>query len=179
MSQSLKLFEELIDPIERRMIDSIWRIVRNKHDFDDAFQQALATIWKRLDKVSQHPHPPACVLRICVNAAYDVLRKQRRQREQELSLDGSDGIVDPVRDGAQSLQGKEKEDEIMSAISQLPEAQADAVLMRFSQDASYADIARALECSEAAARQHVCRAREKLVGILRPLFPPSTQGSPS
>jgi RNA polymerase sigma-70 factor (ECF subfamily) len=179
MSQDMSSFEDLIEPISKKMIDSIWRVVRNKHDFEDAFQQALATVWKRLDKVRQHPHPPACVLRICVNAAYDVLRKNRRRQENEVSLESSRPIADSGGDGAQRLQAREREDEILTAISRLPRDQAEAVLMRFTQDASYRDISLALECSEAVARQHICRAREKLTAALSSLLPQSTQQTQS
>ena len=175
VSQDLSSFEDLIDPISKKMIDSIWRVVRNKHDFEDAFQEALGTVWKRLAKVRQHPHPPACILRICVNAAYDILSKNRRRREKEVSLESSDPIPDSGRDGAQRLQAREREEQILAAISRLPRAQAEAVLMRFTQEASYRDIAVALECSEAVARQHICRAREKLTVALEWLMPQSDQ----
>ena len=80
-------YDDLIAPIEDRMIRSVWRIVRDADDADDAFQAALEKIWRRLETIRRHPNPRALILRICVNAAYDLLRKKARLRRRE-ALDG-------------------------------------------------------------------------------------------
>ena len=46
------LYQRIIQPLEEQMIRSIWRIVRNADDADDVLQDALAVIWKRLDRIS-------------------------------------------------------------------------------------------------------------------------------
>ena len=72
------VYESLIRPVERRLIRSIWRVVQNPDDADDALQDALQRIWKRRLQVARHPNPPALILRIGVNAAHDVLRRRMR-----------------------------------------------------------------------------------------------------
>ena len=52
-------YERLISPIEDKMIGCVWRIVRDPDDADDAFQEAMATIWRRWDVVLRHPNPQA------------------------------------------------------------------------------------------------------------------------
>ena len=173
MNPALKLFDDLIAPLEEKMITSVWRIVRSQHDFDEAFQLALTTIWKRLNTIHRHPHPTACVLRICVNSGFDVMRRKMRQRKREAEEAISENLVDPSCHGAENLIAHECEVEIFEAISKLPHAQSEAVLMRFTQGLSYQEIAHALECSEATARQNICRAREKLAKMLNHLLPPS------
>ncbi|MBZ5544338.1 MAG: hypothetical protein LAO07_11760, partial [Acidobacteriia bacterium] len=64
-------YERLIAPIEDRMIRSVWRIVRDPTDAEDALQDALLTVWKRWGPVRRHPNPHALALRICINAAHD------------------------------------------------------------------------------------------------------------
>ena len=57
---------------------------------------------------------------------------------------------------------EEPDDELWSAVKQLPDGQRDAVLFRFVGDLTYADVARTLGCSEAAARQRVREGIAKL-----------------
>ena len=155
------------------MIRSVWRIVRDPNDFDDAFQEALATIWKRLRRIRRHPNPHALILRICANAAYDVLRNNaRRRRHEQLEAIPAD-VANPAPSIPDVLSGQEKRAEIFAAMAQLPRKQAEAVLMRFAQELPYTDIAQALGCSEVTARTHVKRARSRLAELLAHLAPHS------
>jgi RNA polymerase sigma factor (sigma-70 family) len=52
--------------------------------------------------------------------------------------------------------------ELWTAVTGLPPKQRSAVVLRFATDMSYAGIARALDCSEAAARRNVHEGLEKL-----------------
>jgi RNA polymerase sigma factor (sigma-70 family) len=166
-------YESLIAPIKDQMIRSVWRIVRNTDDFDDAFQEALAMIWKRLAKIRRHPNPQALILRICINAAYQVLRKKaQHRRREEIDAIPAD-FADPSPSAAESLSLQDERMEIFQAISKLPHSQAEAVLMRFVQELSYHDIAQALGCREATARKHVARARIRLGRLLAHLAPHS------
>ena len=79
--QRQNVYENLIGPIEQQMMRSVWRITRDPDDADDALQEALERIWTRLSRIQRHANPRALILRICVNAAYDVLRRNARIRE--------------------------------------------------------------------------------------------------
>lgn len=171
MSGEQSDYESLIRPIEEKMIRSVWRIVRDPDDFEDAFQEALATVWKRLDKIRRHPNPQALILRICVNAAYDVLRKKARLRRREALAEIPENIPDQTPSTVERLAGEGDQREILAAIGQLPRAQAEAVLMRFVQEMSYPEIAQALGCTESAARQSIFRARGRLGALLAHLAP--------
>jgi RNA polymerase sigma-70 factor (ECF subfamily) len=159
-------YEDLIGPIEDQMIRSVWRIARDADDADDAFQQALETVWKRLDRVRRHANPRALILRICVNAAYDVLRKRTRRLRREAPDAIPDALPDTSPSAADRIAAREDHSEILNAISRLPRSQAQAVLMRFVQELPYCEIAQALGCSEATARRHIANARVRLRKML-------------
>jgi len=152
-------YEDLIGPIEDQMIRSVWRIARDADDADDAFQQALETIWKRLERIRRHPNPRALILRICANAAYDVLRKRARRVRREVSNAIPDELPDTSPSAADRIAAQENHSEILSAISRLPRSQAQAVLMRFVQELPYCEIAQALGCKEVTVRRHIANAR--------------------
>ena len=102
------------------------------------------------------------MLRICVQAAYDVLRKRmRREHETDLTehlAKMTDGVPSPA---AQLIQ-QEQRQKILDDISRLPRNQAIAVLMRLVDQVSYEDIAAALGCTQVTARTHVKRGRQRL-----------------
>ncbi len=159
-------FEELIAPLEDRMMRTIWRIVRQPEEAEDTLQDALALIWKRLDRITGHPNPQALVLKICANAAVDTLRKRRAGRSST-GPNGLDRIPSPAV--PDDLAEKETEARVLAAISRLPRKQSVAVLMRILEKQSYAEIGRVLGCREGTARTHVLRARAKLSRWLRQL----------
>src|SRR5512139_3162144 len=67
-------FNELIAPMQPRMMRSIWRIVRDADLAEDCLQDALAAIWKKRTRICRHPNPQALMLKICLDAACDGLR---------------------------------------------------------------------------------------------------------
>jgi RNA polymerase sigma-70 factor (ECF subfamily) len=167
------LFEQLIKPVEHQMMRSIWRIVRDPEMAKDTLQESLTKIWKSLDRIRSHPNPRALVLKICLNAAIDSLRKRKRLNQHEKTE-----LLHrfPIQSGTkdyEALERKKIEAEILKAISRLPRRQAVAVVMRIIQDQPYEFIAQAMKCSETTVRIHVSRGRARLSQWLSHLKPVS------
>ena len=172
MTSDASDYDRLIRPIEDRMIRTVWRIVQNADDADDALQRALEKIWRNLEKkIQRHPNPHALILRICVNAAHDVLRHKVRCRRREEIRPISDEVADRAATPAERLLLREARAEILAAIARLPRNQAQAILMRSVEELPYSDIAQALGCGEATARTHVRRGRARLAKLLPHLVP--------
>lgn len=163
-----------IEPVERSLYRSIWRILQDRNDADEALQNALETIWKRFEKVRKHPNPPALMMRIGMNAAYDLLRRKARSRNRETA-----GLPPGLPNGEAGVRDRLERDElrleIHHALSRLSRKQAQAVLMRFVQELSFPEIASALGCREATARTHVRRGCAKLRILLSSFAPGSEQ----
>ena len=132
-------------------------------------------MWRRFDRISIHPNPRALILRICINAACDVLRKKQRVKRTEeddrLYNDLRDAIRHPPLTPRERLESEDLEGEIVQAIDQLSPQQSVAVRMRLVERFEYSDIAEALDCSEATARTHVARGRHRLQEALAHLAP--------
>jgi len=167
-------YTRFIEPIEGQMIGVIWRVLRDSDESDDALQNALAKIWSKRKAVFSHPNPKALILRICINNAYDVLR--RRAKNGRIHQNLQDRAVDQTGTGVgDELVSEELRQQIMDQIAQLPRQQAVAALMRLVDRMPYADIAQALGCSEATARVHVTRGRTRLQERLSHLDPTNTR----
>jgi len=169
------LYERLIGPLESQMMRCVWRIVRHPDLAEDALQDALLIIWKKLRLIRIHPNPQALILKICTDAAFDVLRRKERIRRREEPYPARELPIPDGRPGEDVLERKEIEGEVLAAIARLPRKQAAAVLMRIIQDQSYRAIAQALGCRETTARIHVSKGRAKLSRQLSHLSSKSTE----
>jgi RNA polymerase sigma-70 factor (ECF subfamily) len=184
MNNPQQEFERIIRPIEDRMMSTIWRILRNASDAEDALQSVLEKLWRDWRRVVKHPNPPALVLKICVDAAYDAWRRRQRQRSRQSRRNVT--LAETAINDGKDLKAAEAIDvvaddefraSVMTAIAQLSRNQAIATLMRLVQDAPYDQIAAALGCSEVTARKHVERGRAKLRSSLAAFDPKSSERS--
>ena len=169
VTEDRAIYDELIAPLEDRMMRSIWRIVRNADLAEDCLQDALAIIWKKRVKVCRHANPPALILKICLDAAYDSLRRLGRTR-RHTDLSQLDNAPDSAGCNAdRELQERELEQQVQQAIRRLPRKRALAIMMRLVREEPFEAIAQALDCSEVTARIHVSQGRAQLRKWLSPL----------
>jgi RNA polymerase sigma-70 factor, ECF subfamily len=166
MNSADSLWQQIIAPIEERMIRAVWRITRNAADAEDAMQNALLAIWKRQQRISAHSCPQALVLRMCVAAACDVARRRGRDRHQIEANDPGHQLVDGTRLPWEEIARRELAREIVTAITQLSHCQAIAITLRVFEELPYEQIAAAMNCSAATARKHAERARAHLRVVL-------------
>jgi RNA polymerase sigma factor (sigma-70 family) len=171
MDQRQLEYERLIAPLEQRLIRTIWGIVRDPADAEDALQEALASIWRRWDRLQAHPNPEALVVRICINAAHDTLRRRHRRLRWFGADAASVEAPDPAPSPLQAVAGAETERRVCRAMATLSRNQATALVMHAVDELPYEDVAAAMHCREVTVRTHVARARAKLRALLADLIP--------
>ena len=165
MEASDRRYDRLIRPIEQQMIKIVGRIVRDNDEAEDVFQEILAVIWAKLDKIGKHPNPHAYILRICVTHSYDALRKRARQRRFETLFDNVKAKFLAVHppDFAKDYDLRLA---VRKSIAMLPPNQGQTVLLRLVDETPYHKIGSILGCSEATARSHFSKGKARLQKIL-------------
>jgi RNA polymerase sigma factor (sigma-70 family) len=113
-------------------------------DAEDAFQETFLSALRAYPSLRHADNLRAWVFQIAHRKALDVHRARARN---PLPVEH---LPEPVAapDGA-------GEPALWRAVRRLPDKQRTAVFLRFAADLDYAQIGRALECSEPAARQNV------------------------
>lgn len=164
-------FSRLIRPLERRMFDTVWRILRHAQDAEDALQIALVTVWQQRVRIECHPAPQALILKICSDAAIDQFRRRRSQRIPCDVATFGNCLPSTRPPPLDDVIERETLDTVMEAITRLSQNQATAVVMRFIQGESDAAIAAALGCGTETVREHLARGRERLGRMLGQLAP--------
>lgn len=166
MNSSDSLWQQIIEPIEDRMIRSVWRITRNAQDAEDAMQNALTAIWRRQHRIVKHSSPQALILRMCIDAACDVARRRGRERRKIEPHDPPDQLVDDSPSPWEEIAQRELSSEIITAITRLSRRQAAAITLHVFEQLPYEEIAAAMDCTAATARKHAERARDHLRVVL-------------
>jgi RNA polymerase sigma-70 factor (ECF subfamily) len=124
---------------------------------EDVAQDALLVACRRWREISQKERPDLWVRRICSNMAVSTFRRRIRDARTvaRLSARGSRAVTMP-----------ESSEDFWRAVRALPPRQAQAAALRFVYDMPLDEIARTLQCSTGAVKQHLSRARTALAVAL-------------
>ncbi len=119
---------------------------------EDAVQDALTTACAKWPRIQQADDPDAYVRRMIANAHVSWWRRFRRRESP---------VAEPERGHLTTADGAEERaeaDAIWKLCAGLPRQQRAAVVLRYYEGLSYAEIGAVLDCAEATARSRVHRA---------------------
>jgi RNA polymerase sigma-70 factor (sigma-E family) len=128
-----------------------WLITRNWDDARDAIQDAFISLYPRWSQLPTGPRLESYVYRSAVNACLRVIRRRGAEPMADLTgLREAPITGDPTASTAESTA-------LWRLCGELPPLQRAAVVLRFYQDLSFAEVAAAMGCRETTARSHVHR----------------------
>lgn len=127
----------------------------NHHDAEDLLQQAMTELYVRWSKVVEGGSPDAYVRRMLTNRYIDVRRSARFRHEEHWADPpeteaATPAVADMVVDGVV----------LSHLLDRLAPRERAAVVYRYLNDASTAEIAVALRCSERQVKRYLKRALE-------------------
>jgi len=129
-------------------------VTGSRADAQDAVQDALVAAYPRWDRLRAAGTQEAYVRRSIVNRHISVWRAFRRH-EHPVAEPAALAATQPRADYATAIADA---DVAWVLCQSLPRAQRAAVVLRYYEDQSYAQIADILGCTESTARSHVRRA---------------------
>jgi RNA polymerase sigma-70 factor, ECF subfamily len=153
-------FDELVEKHSGEIFAYVWRMLRETSDAEDCLQETFLRAFRSYGRVRTGTNYRAWLYKIATNAARSQWKKRKRSEIHTLDLDPEmqgDGISVADRVEQKTLLAA-----VARAVETLPDQQRAALIMRKYQELSYAEIAAALECTEAAARANVYQAAKKL-----------------
>ena len=147
-------FREYVTSRSGSLLRMAYLLTRNRADAEDLVQAALAKTFQAWDRIEDHGAVDGYVRRAMVNTH---ISWWRRRRVEEYP---TDEIPDqPVADHAT---GSEMQDALRRAIERLPQRMRAAVVLRYYEDMSEAEIADVLGVSQGTVKSTVSRAVAKL-----------------
>jgi RNA polymerase sigma-70 factor (sigma-E family) len=158
-------FEEWVDAHSPALARFALLVVGDQAGADDALQEALSRAYPRWDRIVRADNPNAYVRRMIVNAHISWWRRARRRETPfagPLDTGASDGAA-----VAEASEGLADADELWALCLGLPQKQRAAVVLRFYEGLSYAEVAELLGTTEVTARTQTHRALNTLRGALQ------------
>jgi RNA polymerase sigma-70 factor, ECF subfamily len=159
-------FAALLDKHRAPVVRFLYRMVQNQAVAEELGQEVFLRVYR-----SRNSYEPAAkfttwLFRIATHLALNWLRDAKNARSQERLDQELTGRPREYPDGRpsaeESLIREARLEEVRRAVAALPDKQRAAVLMHKYEGMEYAQIARALECSESAVKSLLFRAYETL-----------------
>jgi len=150
--ERIELFEKIRAEYSVFLLSVLWKLTGDRELFTEAVQYALLGIWQHLGKLNGKK-AAAYIYRIALTANSKAWRN-RIGRDGQLSHNQ----IDLAGPADQKFDRTGQAAKVRQAITQLPNKQATAVVMRYLQQQDYPAISEKLSCTEAGARSHVSKA---------------------
>ena len=152
--------EELVERHSAEIFAYVWRMLRETNDAEDCLQETFLRAFRSYGRVRAGTNYRAWLYKIATNTMRSHWKRRTRSETHSVDLDPE------MQAGEMSVADRVEQQALLAAVTQaveaLPDQQRAALIMRKYQELSYAEIAAALECSEAAARANVYQAVKKL-----------------
>lgn len=169
-------FEDLISKYEKKVYNTVLRIIRDKEAAKDISQEVFIKVYKSLKNFNEKSKFSTWLYRIAVNTSIDELRKNKN-RYNNISLDNPDPKHGNTRQAEFEISGskdtpeeklikKEKIKELYKAINMLQEDQRILILLRDIQGLSYDEISDVTGIKIGTVKSKLNRARNALKELI-------------
>lgn len=160
-------FGDLIDRYQGRLINYLFRLLRNADDAHDLAQEVLVKVYQVLDRYDPHYKFSTWLFRVAQNAAIDQIRRRRLKvvslRQEDEEGEGRDwDLPSPERGPYGELRNRERGAAIQEAIESLPWEYRELILLRHFGELPYEEIAKLKEMPLGTVKNKLFRGRQML-----------------
>ena len=171
-------FDRFVADAADGLLRAAYLITWDLADAEDIVQECLFKVARRWPRVRKMDHPAAYARTVLVHLALDE-GKQRTRRRAELGGAATAPLEQHEDDAAVRVLGRvEASADLMQALGKLPPRQRVALVLRYFEDLSEADVAESMGCSVGTVKSTTSRALERLRSVVEVpgLSPAPTNG---
>jgi RNA polymerase sigma-70 factor (ECF subfamily) len=159
-------FEQLIERHQALVAGTVARMLGSNSEVEDIAQQVFIRVWKSASRYTPRAKFTTWLLKITRNLVFNELRRSKRRAQVPMQSDVEAQEI-PLKDETSpapdaSLLEHELQEAIEDAITQLPDTQRMALVLRRYEQLSYEQIAEILDLSVPAVKSLLFRARSEL-----------------
>ena len=161
-------FEALIHLHEKKVYALCRRMCRSEDDALEAAQDAFLAVWRGIGSFRADAAFSTWLYRLAANACLDILRR-RRKRDSDISLDDEESLLNPVDPTPQPEELTERGETrraVREALLALPDDYREVLLLRETEQLSYAEIAEVTGLELGTVKSRISRARLALRNYL-------------
>jgi len=175
LSGDRERFAELVGRYQAKLVNYLYRLVRNSDDAQDLSQEVFVRVYQALDRFDPQYRFSTWLFRVAQNAAIDQIRRRRFRmvpigrsgdereeggREFEIAADDPSAL-----DG---IEARERDAGVRTAIDQLPWEYRELIVLRHYGELAYEEIAQVKGMPLGTVKNKLFRARQMLKKILEP-----------
>jgi RNA polymerase sigma-70 factor (ECF subfamily) len=165
-----RAFEKIVTRYQNLVFNIAYHYLGRREEVEDLAQEVFLKVYQTLDRYDTGRPLKHWIGRITVNRCLDELRKLKIRRLHLLSDLGDEDrqSIDQLAEAARTsrplteLEAEKCLELLEASMSELPEKDRMAFVLREMENLSYKELAAMLETSEVAARIRVSRARSRL-----------------
>jgi RNA polymerase sigma-70 factor (ECF subfamily) len=162
LSGDVEAYSSLVDRHYDRCARIAMRILGNKEDAEEALQDAFLRAYRALGEYEDRERFGAWLTRILVNQCRTLLSRTRRRESVFLDVD-----LRELDLPCGSHERSEEWPELEHALMKLPQEQREAIVLKYSGDHTYEEMARITGAGESALKMRVQRAFARLRTLLQ------------
>jgi RNA polymerase sigma-70 factor, ECF subfamily len=151
-------FGRLVERYYRAAYASAYAVLGNRSDAEEIAQETFVQVYQKLDRLREPGALTSWIWRIARDTALKHIRKHRRVRPVGEVPDVNYEGTAPH----EPLVAAEEKEQLMAALTGLPDDMREAVLMRYWEELEYDEMAKRTGVSAAALYQRVCRGLKQL-----------------
>lgn len=148
-------FTAFVDASSRRLLRSAYLITGDVAEAEDLLQTALEKAYRRWPRIRRTELPEAYVRRILVTTAIDAARRHQFIMAP-LGTESLPGRLDPA---VENVAGRSA---LLAYVGRLPASQRAVLVLRYFDDLTEVETARALGCTVGTVKSHHARAVARL-----------------
>jgi RNA polymerase sigma-70 factor (ECF subfamily) len=158
-------FEQLVLRHQGAVWRTAYRMVGDRQAAEDLAQEAFLRLFRAAGRYRPTAAFRTYLYRILVHACLDYLRKKRPQPGEDLAQ-----VTEPTLSVEQQTELGEQADLVQRAVARLPAKQRSAVVLRYYEGLSSAEIGDVMKMTAKAVERLLARGRETLHGRLAALL---------
>ncbi len=180
-----ELFHELIRPYERRVYLTVFSMVKNETEAEDAAQETVISAYRHLASFRGDAKFSTWLTTIAINEGRKRLRKAKRAAEESIEeqAEGHEGDFTPApltdwrEIPLEALERKELRQALRSAVAELPDIYRQVFTLRDLEELNVEETAEALGINPGAVKVRLHRARMMLQKRLVPFLKSTARAS--
>lgn len=170
-------FHDLYERYERKVYAVAYGFLRNPEDALDVVQEAFIKVYRYLPNFEGQSSFYTWLYRIVANLCIDHMRRNTRKRDVEfddkLRHDGEQDLpaefmpISALGNPGEAVENKEILAAVEASLEHLSDKHRAVIVMRELQGFSYADMAKAMNCSKGTIMSRLFHARRNMQKLLR------------
>ncbi|MFJ7047321.1 SigE family RNA polymerase sigma factor [Streptomyces sp. JV178] len=145
-----------------RLMRTAFLLTGEQHAAEDLVQTTLEQVYAAWRRVASRDDPDTYVRRVMINAH---ARRHRRRLKEFLAPRTDSDLVPEVPDSGDRIAQADDRGALLTALSQLPPRQREAVVLRYWEDLSESQAAEAMGCSVGSVKSNAAKGLAKLRAI--------------